>query len=217
MRLTIMTLILRKYIPKVGAKVKLREWQDYTSRNLHVWAWFEVLRVNSDGTAVLQHDNAGEKLEIVTLPCETIAAPIGWEPRYTIYCKPEQAETIVSNWFTRGIVVRQSHDMGSHMPQVFQPADNAGQPSWQFPEVTDSIPASECARLFRVVSVVTQEINHYSDPTLPDLRAMGRTKRGKAIKAMRADGWSVRYVPYAGGFWERQRETVVHEWEEVKQ
>ena len=212
-----MTLILRKYIPKVGAKVKLREWSDYTSHNLHVWAWFDVLRVNEDGTIVLQHDNAGEKLEVVTVPSETIAAPIGWEPRYTIYCKPEQAEKIVNEWFARGIVVRQSHNLSGSMPTAFQPADNSAQPHWQFPEVTDSIPPELCPQLFRVVSVVTEEINSYSNPEHPDLRAMGRTKRGKAIQAMRADGWSVRYVPYAGGFWERQRETVVHDWEEVSQ
>ena len=205
---------LRQYIPKVGAKVKMRTWFDYTSRNLTVWAWFEVLRVNADGTIVMQHDNAGEKLEIVTVPYEVIDAPIGWEPRYTIYCTPEQAETIVSNWFTRGIVVRQSHDLGGRMPTAFQPMDNAEQPHWQFPEVTDAIPAEDCAKLFRVVSVVTEEINSYSNPSHPKLRKMGRTKRAMAIKAMEADGWTVRYVPYAGGFWERQKETVVHDWAE---
>lgn len=44
-------------------------------------------------------------------------------------------------------------------------------------------------------------------------RAMGRSKRARLIKEWERDGWTVRYIPYAGGFWERSREIVVRDWE----
>jgi hypothetical protein len=46
-------------------------------------------------------------------------------------------------------------------------------------------------------------------------RKLGRSKRAKLIKEWAKDGWETRYVPYAGGFWERTRETVVQDWDEV--
>jgi len=44
------------------------------------------------------------------------------------------------------------------------------------------------------------------------LGRMGRSKRAKLFQQMRADGWQVEYQPYAGGFWQRRRETIVYDW-----
>lgn len=99
------------------------------------------------------------------------------------------------------------------MPTAFQPMDNSNSPHWQYPEMTDAIPAEMCGQVFRVIKVETEEINRYVNPSHPDMRAMGRSKRAKLIKQWELEGWSTRYVPYAGGFWERQRETIVRDWE----
>jgi hypothetical protein len=265
----------RQYIPAIGKSVKLKEWSDYSTRGIHVWSWMRVHSINSDG-AVVQVLNGSEPTgEVLTVPLASINPPIGWQSQYTIYCKPEKVETVLS-WFARGIVVRQSHDMSGSMPKAFQPMDNSAQPHWQFCEVTDAIPAEECSKVFRVIKVETEDVydvylvpqsdcahchgsgrrtlaelerirnetvsevkrkiaipvdpyrandsihlNGYSEETETfechcirgGFRTLGRSKRAKLIKEWARDGWSTRYVPYAGGFWERTRETVVQDWQ----
>jgi len=280
---------IRQYRPAVGTKIKLSEFSQYgivakqhPEDSLSVWSWF-VVRATKEFSVDAEHYNAGNTGIVYALPLEWIDPPIGWEPRYTIYCKPEQAQTIVRDWFARGIVVRQSHDMSGSMPKAFQPMTDGilpGSPHWQYPEYPDVIMPEDCARLFRVVSVEKEEITsvtlgYPADPTctscsgtgrrtiaqlaevrketvettwalidngtiqnLEDVQTvsnvhsafdtfrchchygalgrMGRTKRAKLFKEMRAAGWDVHYVPYAGGFWERTRETIVHDWTELK-
>lgn len=208
----------RQYVPQQGQLIKLATWEAYTTRKLSPWVYLRVTQVFSDGKGLYAHHapspmdpTKDETNASYLISLAEVQAPLGWEPRYTIYCKPEETDKVLS-WFARGIVVRVSHDMGGPMGSVFQPADNATQPHWQYPEVTDSILPADCPKLFRVVSVVKEEVNPYSNPSHPNLRAMGRSARAKAIKAMRADGWSVEYLPYGGGYWERVKETVVHNW-----
>jgi hypothetical protein len=120
---------------------------------------------DSDG-AVVQVLNGSEPTgEVLTVPLNAIAPPIGWRDRYTIYCEPAKVETVLS-WFARGIVVRQSHDMSGSMPTAFQPMDNSAQPHWQFCEVTDAIPAAECSKVFRVVKIERENI--YDVYLVPD-------------------------------------------------
>jgi hypothetical protein len=261
-----MTLKARQYIPRDGQKVKMREWGDYTSRGIQVWAWLRVVATVEQTVSfeVLNGDQPTNHFS--SCPIEAIQAPLGWESVYTIYCKPDLAQTIVSYWFTRGIVVRANHDMGSGAGSAFQPMDNSGQPHWKYPEVSDAIPPELCKEVFRVVAVEQEEITsatlgYPAQPdcthckgtgrrtiaelasirgetaektreliasgaiTIDDMRddsfrchchygalgRMGRTRRAKLFKEMRKDGWEVKYVPYAGGFWERRRETVIHE------
>lgn len=155
----------RQYVPAVGKSVKMRQWPDYTSRNIIVWAWLRVKAINSNG-AVVQVLNGTEPTgEVLTIPLETIAPPIGWKSQYTIYCKPDKIDSVLS-WFARGIVVRQSHDISGSMPTAFQPMDNSDQPHWQFCEVTDAVPAAECSRVFRVVRIETENI--YDVYLVPD-------------------------------------------------
>ena len=265
----------RQYRPATGSLVRLKEYQDYTSRNINVWAWFKVLDVNIDAnSACLQHSNAGQLLEIITVPLARIAPPIGWEPRYEIFCKPEETNKVLE-WFNRGIVVRANHCIGNSAGSTFQPADNAGVPHWKYPSVTDVISPEDCPKLFRVIEVIEEEITSQTidfppvsdcpmckgigrrtiaelanvrnetveqlwslidagSVTLEDLtrnatensaetfrctchygafRRLGRSKRAKLIKEMKSNGWTVTYVPYAGGFWTRRKETVIHEWQ----
>lgn len=275
---------IRQYRPTIGQLISMSQFSDYTSRGLSPWGRLRVIGIDAS-TVTVHHaphpaDPTCDDPSPITIPLYTVQFPIGWEPRYTIHCKPEQSQTVINEWFKRGIVVRQSHDMSGSMPTAFQPLVS-GQlprsPHWQFPENTDVILPDDCPRLFRVVEVqqeeITSEVLGYpADPNctscsgtgrrtiaqlaevrnetveqtwglinagkipLDDLThispvhsafdtfrchchygamaRMGRAKRAKLIKQMRADGWEVEYRPYAGGFWERRKETLVHDWAE---
>jgi hypothetical protein len=262
----------RQYTPKVDSHFKMKEWTDYTSRGINVWAHLKTIAVIGE-TVSFQVLNGDKPTEYFSAcPLSAVNPPIGWESRYTIYCNLEQAEKIVSNWFTRGIVVRTNHCIGDSAGSVFQPLDNSSTPHWKYPECTDVIPADDCPKLFRVVSVIEEEITsatlgYPSEPackhcqgtgrrslaelanirkeTIEETRAllqngtinldggldagetfrchchfgalsrMKKTDRAKLFKTMRADGWQTEYVPYAGGFWTRRKETVIHNWKEA--
>jgi hypothetical protein len=274
-----MTLSNRIYTPEVGKLVKMRTFENYTSRGIHPWAWLKVFDVTPALVSFRIMNGPNETDHFSTCLLSDIQPPLGWESTYTIYAKPEQAETIVNDWFARGIAVRQSHDMGGSMPTAFQPMDNSASPHWQFTEVTDAIPAADCRKVFRVVSVIEEEITgkllglfdpsctfckgsgrdsakriakvrEVSEESIKEsiregltedeetkrlstnchvtnyddadgtfectchygaIKALGRTKRGKLFAAMRSEGWLVTFVRYAGGFWIRRRETVIHE------
>jgi hypothetical protein len=274
---------IRQYRPAIGKLIKLSEWSDYTSRGLSPWGWLRVTGIDKD-TVTVRHaphptDPSHDEPEI-TIPLYAVATPIGWEPRYAIHAQGRDgADNVVNNWFSRGIVVRQSHDMGGSMPTAFQPlvdGELPGSPHWQYPEVTDVIQPEDCKRLFRVVAVEEEEITsatlgYPADPKCTSCQGTGRrtiaqlaevrnetveqlwalidkgqiplddlthaaehsafetfrchcaqhgamsrltkTERTKLIKEMRAEGWQVEYRPYAGGFWERRKEILVHDWE----
>ena len=263
---------LRKYVPAIGKTVKMKDFNDYTSRGIHVWAHLKVIAIVDEIVSFQVLNGQTETNHFSSCPLSAIDPPIGWEERYTIYCKDlEQANKIVSDWFTRGIVVRQSHNLNpSYMPKAFQPMDNSNTPHWQFPEITDSILPKDCPKLFRVIVVTEEEITGkllgLTDPncnrcngtgkdtvsrlasvreqTEDEIRALiseseirvdgfdanagtfecnchyravsglGRTKRAKLFNELKKDGWKIERVPYAGGYWIRHKETVIHEWED---
>jgi hypothetical protein len=157
--------LTRQYTPAIGKSVKMREFSDYTQRNISVWAWMRVHSINSDGVTVQVLNGAEPTGQIVNIPLSAIAPPIGWKSQYTIYVKPAQVETVLS-WFARGIVVRQSHDMSSSMPTAFQPMDNSDKPHWQYPEATDAVSAEDCSKVFRVVKVEQEDV--YDIYLVPD-------------------------------------------------
>jgi hypothetical protein len=256
---------MRTYIPNIGARVKLREFNSYTSRNIHVWAWFDVLSVDRKaGTATIQHNNAGTLLETVTIPLTEIQSPLGWQPRYTIAVKPDKVQTVLE-WFARGIAVHVSHDIGNYS-EVFQPLDTATPPGWRYPEETDRILPEDCAKIFRIVSVEQEEVSsatlgYPADKACPHCLGTGRRsiqrlaiirqetvaklqslidtgqirlddlngetfrcnchygafsrlsrkERNKLFAEWKRDGWQTEYVRW-GNFYQRRRETVVHEW-----
>ena len=150
----------RQFVPAVGTRVKLRLWEDYgkvTGKPCN-WGWFTVREVREETNCVtLEYYNAGDTGEFYNATLSQIAAPIGWQSRYTIYAKPDQVDKVLG-WFARGIVVRQSHDMSGSMPTAFQPMDNSDSPRWQFPEVTDSIPATDCSKVFRVIKIEREDV-----------------------------------------------------------
>ena len=268
----------RQYVPAIGARVKLRAWEDYAkvTGKLCNWGWFTVREIRAEtDCATIERYNAGDTVEFYTAHLSQIAAPIGWAPRYTIHCEPEEVDKVLG-WFARGIVVRQSHNMSGSMPTAFQPMDNSAAPHWQFPEVTDAVPAADCKKVFRVIKAEREDVYdvylvpqadcahchgtgrrtlaklaeirketieelkrkmaipfdqyrvndsiHLDDYRPADetfecqcqrggFRTLGRSKRAKVIKEWAADGWETHYIPYAGGLWERTRETIVQDWE----
>jgi hypothetical protein len=204
----------RQYIPRIDTTFKMRDFTDYTARGINVWAHLKTVAVTGETVSFQVLDGNKPTNNFSACPLSAVNPPIGWESRYTIYCSTEQAEKIISNWFARGIMVRANHCIGDSAGSVFQPLDNSSTPHWKYPECTEAIPADLCPKLFRVVSVLSEEINHYSNPEHPNLRQMKRTERAKAIKAMQANGWQTEYVPYAGGFWTRRKETVLHNWQD---
>ena len=186
---TLTTHSKRQYIPATGTRCKLRTWSDYVKivGNCN-WQWFTVREVRMETEcATLEHYNAGNTGEMYSVPLNMIEPPIGWQSRYTIYCEPDKAHTVVTDWFSRGIVVRQSHDMSGSMPTAFQPlTDNVTpqSPHWQFPEATDVIPTSQCAAVFSVVAVEREEITsatigYPADPNCKHCGGKGRRTVGE--------------------------------------
>lgn len=199
---------IRQYRPQLGKLIKMSLWEDYTSRGINPWSWLRVIGIDDSTVTVRLAEYPSEPSKDsaqYTLPLYVVAPPIGWEPRYTIYCKPEEVDKVLG-WFSRGIAKRQSHDLGNAGAMTWQPMDNCDAPHWQYPEISDMIRPEDCARLIRIVKVETEDLGS------SDLSAMGRSKRAKLFKQWESEGWSIKYWPYAGGFWERQRETIVHDW-----
>jgi hypothetical protein len=175
----------RRYIPEIGKIVKLEQWMDYSAHGIPHWAWLKVLDIS--GTAVTVEVLNGDQPtgKQVTVPLHTIEKPVGWEPRYTITVKPAEVDKVLG-WFKRGIVCRLSHDLNPHyMPMVFQPMDNSGQPSWKFPEITDSVPPEECDKVFRVVKIEEEVIDFVPIPACARCHGTGRRNISTVAEARR--------------------------------
>jgi hypothetical protein len=167
---------VRQYVPAIGSRVKLALWEHYSAVqsqhpefSIATWGWLTVRDIIADNAHV-EYYNAGDTGIFFSIPLACITPPIGWQPRYTIHCKPEKVSEVMS-WFARGIAVRQSHDMSGSMPTAFQPLTDGkvpDSPHWQFPETTDIIPASDCPRLIRVVQVEREEITNATLGYPPD-------------------------------------------------
>ena len=161
---------IRQYRPTAGTLATLALWEHYSivrsqhpEHDLAQWAHFKVRYIVDNATpesVCVEHYNAADTGVTYFVPLEWISTPIGWEPRYTIHANPEQAQTIVKDWFARGISVRANHDLGSCMSigSAFQPLDNSTAPHWRYPEQTDIIPPADCPRLIKVVSVEHEKI-----------------------------------------------------------
>ena len=234
--------LLRQYIPAIGKQVKLRLFSDYTSLRLPPWGYLRVLAIDDQNVSVqhcpapMDHSKDGE---VISVKLNQIAAPFGWQPRYTITCKSGQVEQVLS-WFARGIVVRQSHYLSTSMPVAFQPMDNAAATHWQFPEITDAVPAEECRKVFRVVKIEHESAsNAYlaADPSCKVCDGTGRRRLATMAKARQttvsnllADekllasltGWNVKTCDFTchctrGGFarlGRSKRAKLIKEWEQ---
>ena len=64
--------LTRQYIPTIGKSVKLKEWSDYSSRNLSIWAWLRVHSINSDGAVVQVLNGSEPTSEVLTVPLSAI-------------------------------------------------------------------------------------------------------------------------------------------------
>lgn len=149
---------MRHYIPEIGARVKLKTWEDYSNRDLPMWAWLRVYRLDStapDAYVKVEILNGAESSgEYVYVPLASIDPPIGWQPRYTITCTPDKVDAVLG-WMSRGVVVRQSQYIGDGST-AFQPLDNSPQPHWKYGEVTEVIPPEQTDALIRVVKLETE-------------------------------------------------------------
>lgn len=146
----------RRYIPTIGARVRLRLFSDYTSLGLPAWSVLHCTGVDVDKVVCIRSltANGANDGELVTVPLVAIDPPIGWAPRYTIHCAPDKVADVIA-WLNRGITVRQSQYIGDGST-AFQPMDNSGQPHWKFGEVTDVIPPDQTKDLIRVVKLETR-------------------------------------------------------------
>ena len=234
----------RKWIPKVGDKVKLKLFEQYTGLRPATgvgtpgitypepWAWFEVLPPAStapsdgfspsDGSVLLRHIcravDAGPAWE-GRIPLSWLEPPLGWESSYTIYCSSSsQAQTVIADWFQRGIHVWTSHDLSCAGRMAFTPfvhsdgsvdgvqpgVEPAASPHWQYTaQPVESIFAEDCPHIF---SVVWRE---EWEPNLPSVAA----ERKKEIKRLRAElGAENVYWTQCGPekIWTCVRETVLH-------
>ena len=204
----------RKYIPEIGKRVTLKEFGAHHRNGIdQVWAHLKVLEVNGDQVKVDILNGSEQIGKQVTVPLSDIAPPIGWQPRYTITVAPDKVDAVLG-WMKRGIVCRLSHDLNpNYMPMVYQPMDNAGQPDWRFPEVTDTVPPEDCDRVFKIVKVETEEINFVHDPACKYCNGSGRRSiaqvaaaRGETINQLHDaiiannDQFFGNYDPIAGDF-----------------
>lgn len=146
----------RRYIPTIGARIRLRLYSDYTKLGLPAWTVLHCTDVDGDRVSCIRSltANGEHDGELVTVPLATLDPPIGWKPRYTIHCAPDKVADVLA-WLNRGITVRQSQYIGDGST-AFQPMDNSGQPHWKFGEVTDVIPADQTKELIRVVKLETR-------------------------------------------------------------
>lgn len=145
-----------RYIPAIGKQVTMKQFSDYSSRNINVWARMEVLHVDAVGddyavTAEVLNGNI-KTGHVVQVPLSTIAAPIGWKERYEITVAPDKVSEVLS-WLARGVAVRQCHDLSTAGRVTFQPADNCAQPHWAYPELTDVVPAEQTKDRIRIVQL----------------------------------------------------------------
>lgn len=141
----------RRYIPPVGARVRLRHMGDYVALGLPAWTMLTIGQLCNRDLVECYYEPA----HITMVPFDYIAPPVGWQPRYTIHAAPDCIDKVLS-WLPRGIVVRFSQYIGDGST-AFQPMDNAGTPHWKFTEVTDRIAPEDTKDLIRVVKVETSE------------------------------------------------------------
>lgn len=154
-----------KYIPAIGKRVKFKEWCDYSSRSIHIWAWLEVIEIyETENTIKLQLTNGPEKLnEFYNVPLNIIEKPIGWRKQYAITVEPEKVDTVLG-WLQRGIAVRQCHDLSSAGNTTFQPGDNYSQPHWAYPELTDLVLPEDTKDRIKIV-----KLEFKYDASIPDI------------------------------------------------
>lgn len=198
----------RQFVPTVGNTVKLRLWSDYTSRNIHVWAHCKVLAIYTEpyrtlsGTVDLQVMNGMQETDqIVNVPLAAIQPPIGWQPAYTIYCKPEETDKVMG-WFPRGIRVKVDHAMDRLAGNAYMPADVDGAPTWGYYDA-DVIPPDECPKVFSIVAYVHEEFRMPKDAW----------ERKQYRKSAKLAGWTIESRNYGahGYAWFRSKEVTVYD------
>jgi hypothetical protein len=205
----------RIWTPKVGDTVKMKAFWQYTelpndvdgNPSPGVWAHLVVKAIVSSAgmtwVSVEEHeesrplDREGKPLWRCKIALNTIQPPLGWESVYTITAKDKaMAERVVNEWFKRGIVVWQSHDLGSSMGKAFTPVtegDKPNSPHWQYTgNPVEIISAEDCPRIF---SVEYEEEGKFNLPSFykADEQKEYDKKRKAEVVRLRKEGWTVTY------------------------
>lgn len=177
---------MRRFIPKVGERVKLKAIWHYNEHGVNLWAWLKVVRyIEGDDVIFLRVLNGMEETDQTAMvKLSAIQAPLGWKPVYTITCKDhDQALRVRHEWFKRGIHVWASHDLSSAGRMAYTPVEEATEgcsPHWQFTgNPCETILPPDCEKYFRI------EVLHQWEPKLPPTTE--KTARRKAIKQLRAE------------------------------
>lgn len=202
----------RIWTPKVGDTVKLKAFWNYSDLpndvdgNPPPNTWSHLVVVCDDGAGhihVTEHeesrplDRQGKPLWAHTIALNTIQPPLGWESVYTITAKCKgMAEHVVNDWFQRGIVVWQSHDLGSNMGKSFTPVSvehPPQSPQWQYTaNPLEIIPAEDCPRVFNVEYEEEGKFNLPSFYKADEQKEYGKKHKAEVAR-LRKEGWTVKY------------------------
>lgn len=147
----------RRYVPAIGARVRLKTADAYFSYGLSPWTTLHVTGIEDNKRVVCimsltaSGTRDGELVSVASMDVET---PVGWKPRYTIHVTDDNLAAVLG-WFRdgRGVAVLQSHYMPT-CPTSFAPTDNYGTADWRFNGAdVDVVAAGECDNVFEVVKV----------------------------------------------------------------
>lgn len=124
------------WIPPVGAKVKLKTFSDYASRDIHIWAWMRVEEIVDGRRVRVQILNGDQPIEGDNqreFPFDMIDPPLGWAPVYTIYLSKREDKDKMLEWISsgRGVAMWTSHDLSCAGRMSYAPGD-VQSPHWQF-------------------------------------------------------------------------------------
>ena len=127
----------------------------------------------------------------------TIQPPLGWEPVYTITAKGKvMAERVVNDWFQRGIIVWQSHDLGSSRGKSFTSVSvehPPQSPHWQYTgNPLEIIPAEDCSRVFNVEYEEEGKFNLPSFYKADEQKEYDKKRKAEVVR-LRKEGWTVKY------------------------
>lgn len=183
----------RVWAPEVGSLCKLKERNDYASRQLTMWAWLQVQSIDEVSlTVTVQHSNAGNlEGESFKVPLDRIQAPIGWEPIVKIYADPENIQKI-RDWKDVGVNVWMSEDLSCAGRMSYTKGDAVGKPHWSM-GLIEHIPPSDMKDRIELIEVITEDCGK------PDKKTR---KQGDA------EGWKYTYCRHTFT-WSRSKEIPV--------
>lgn len=200
--------------PCVGELVKFKLFDQYTSRNLHPWAWLLVLSVDGNGDVTLQHHN-GTKMEgePFVASAREIDPPLGWERVYQVVNADIKEINKVRSWLLSGsgVAVWVSHDLGTAGRRMFTrgDADHNLSPHWSM-RIADIVTDPARIELMHVIKTPVPT-GYPTEPCPPadydELRKAAQKIRKRELARLRAKDITVNNIKCEGCIVESWYET----------